>query len=78
MDYIEDYRLVQCLRQGTPMDMDVYDGAAWSAVIMLSEQSIAQRSKSMDFPDFTRGAWQTRRPLGIIDADGRVVAATGG
>jgi len=73
MDYIEDFRLVQCLRQGAPMDMDIYDGAAWTAVIMLSEQSIAERSRSVEFPDFTRGAWRTRPPLGIIDATGRAV-----
>jgi hypothetical protein len=42
------------------MDMDVYDGAAWSAVSELSERSIANRSAPIDFPDFTRGAW--RRP----------------
>lgn len=77
MDYIEDYRLIQCLRQGTPMDSDVYDGAACTAVIMQSEQSIVQRSRSVDFPDFTRGAWTTRPPLGIVDADGRVVAVSG-
>ncbi len=70
MDYIEDYRLIQCLRQGAPMDFDVYDGAAWTAVINVSEQSISQRSKSIDFPDFTRGAWKTRPPLGIINVDG--------
>ncbi|MBA3342418.1 MAG: Gfo/Idh/MocA family oxidoreductase [Gemmatimonadaceae bacterium] len=74
MDYIEDFRLVQCLRQGAPMDMDIYDGAAWTAVIMLSEQSIAERSRSVDFPDFTRGSWRTRPPLGIIDVTGRAVA----
>jgi hypothetical protein len=78
MDYIEDYRLIQSIRQGAPMDMDVYDGAAWTAVIMLSEQSIAQRSRSLDFPDFTRGAWRTRPPLGIIDADGRTVPVSAG
>jgi len=78
MDYIEDYRLIQCLRQGTPMDFDVYDGAAWTTVIMLSEESIAQRSRSIDFPDFTRGAWKTRPPLGIIDMSGRAVTVAGG
>lgn len=67
MDFIEDYRLVQCLRNGDPMDMDVYDGAAWSAITELSERSIANRSTSIDFPDFTRGAWRTRPPLPIID-----------
>ncbi len=67
MDYIEDYRLVQCLREGAPMDMDVYDGAAWSAVVELSERSIARKSRSIEFPDFTRGSWRERAPLGIID-----------
>ena len=49
----------------TPTDMDVYDGAAWSAVTELSERSIADRSRPVDFPDFTRGAWRTRRPLSL-------------
>lgn len=66
MDYIEDFRLIQSLRDGEPMDMDVYDGAAWSAISELSERSITQRGRSIDFPDFTRGAWKTRPPLGII------------
>jgi predicted dehydrogenase len=67
MDFIEDYRLVACLRAGEPMDMDVYDGAAWSAVSALSEQSIRSRSTSVEFPDFTRGAWERRPPLGIVE-----------
>ena len=65
MDFIEDYRLVQNLRAGTPMDMDVYDGVAISAVSALSEQSIAGR-RMVDVPDFTRGAWQQRPALGIV------------
>lgn len=65
MDYIEDFRLVQSLREGAPMDMDVYDGAAWTAMIMLSERSVADRSRPVDFPDFTRGAWMRRPPLGV-------------
>ena len=67
MDFIEDYRLVQSLRAGDPMDMDVYDGAAWSAISELSERSIAQRSAPQDVPDFTRGAWRGRPPLGIVE-----------
>ncbi len=66
MDYIEDYRLIKALITGTPPDMDVYDAASWSAVSELSEISVANRSKTVDFPDFTRGAWKTREPLGII------------
>lgn len=66
MDYIEDYRLIKCLREGLPMDMDVYDAAAWSVVSALSEESVANRSKPVDFPDFTRGKWKTKAPLGIV------------
>lgn len=68
MDYIEDYRLIQCLLRGEPMEMDVYDAAALSAVTELSERSIAGRSKTVDFPDFTRGKWKERPPVGIIEA----------
>ena len=62
MDYIEDYRLVKCLREGSPPDMDVYDAAAWSVVSELSERSIANKSRPIHFPDFTRGMWKTRKP----------------
>jgi predicted dehydrogenase len=69
MDYIEDFRLVQCLRAGMPTDMDVYDGAAWSAVSELTEKSIAGGGKVVECPDFTGGVWQSRQPLGIITAE---------
>lgn len=68
MDYLEDWRLIKCLREGLPVDMDVYDGAAWSSIIELSERSIARQSGSVRCPDFTRGAWRTRPPLGIVHA----------
>jgi len=68
MDYIEDYRLIECLRAGKPTDQDVYDAASWSVVSGLSEWSVAHKSKPIDFPDFTRGKWKIRQPLGIIGA----------
>jgi hypothetical protein len=67
MDFLEDYRLIHCLLNGEPMDMDVYDAAAWSVVSELSERSVADKSRPMDFPDFTRGLWKKRKPLGIIE-----------
>jgi hypothetical protein len=67
MDYIENYRLIKSLRTGIYPDMDVYDAAAWSVVSELSERSMAGKSRSMDFPDFTRGRWKTNKPLGIVD-----------
>jgi hypothetical protein len=66
MDYIEDYRLIACLRAGAPTDMDVYDGAAWSSVSELSERSIRSRGQSVEMPDFTRGAGERREALGIV------------
>ena len=68
MDYMMLYRLVKCLRTGAPPDMDVYDAASWSVVSALSEQSVANRSQPVDFPDFTRGKWKTNPPLGIVGA----------
>jgi hypothetical protein len=65
MDFIMDWRLIDCLRNGLPLDQDVYDAALWSAIAPLSEQSVANRSSSVDVPDFTRGAWQTNTPVDI-------------
>ncbi len=58
MDFTMDYRLIHCLRNGLPLDMDVYDAAEWSAIIELSEKSIENQSMSVKVPDFTRGAWK--------------------
>jgi hypothetical protein len=66
MDFIEDYRLIKCLREGLPTDMNVYDAAALSAVVELSVQSTAKKSRAVDFPDFTRGKWRTTPKLDII------------
>jgi predicted dehydrogenase len=66
MDYIEDFRLIESLRSGTPTDMDVYDAAALSCISEVSEQSVAAGSAPVKVPDFTRGLWKTREPLGII------------
>lgn len=68
MDYIEDYRLIQSLRKGEPLDQDVYDAAAWSAVVGASCRSVAGKGKPVALPDFTRGLWKTNPPLDIIEA----------
>lgn len=67
MDFLEDYRLISCLRAGEPTDMDVYDAAAWSVMGPLSERSVASGGRPQDVPDFTRGGWKSRQPLGIIE-----------
>ncbi len=65
-DWLEIHRLIRALQTGTPPDMDVYDAATWSCITELSEKSVADRSRPMDFPDFTRGRWKTTPPIGII------------
>lgn len=62
MDFMMDWRLIDCLRNGLPLDQSVYDGAAWSAVTPLSIDSVAKNSRTVDFPDFTRGNWKTNTP----------------
>jgi hypothetical protein len=66
MDFVMLWRIIYCLRNGEPMDQDVYDAASWSVIAPLSEHSVAHRGKSMDIPDFTRGKWKTMKPLGIV------------
>lgn len=66
MDFMMLYRIIECLRQGQPLDQNVYEGCYWSAVGTLSEVSVAQNGAPQEFPDFTRGAWKTTEPLGII------------
>lgn len=63
MDFMMQWRLIDCLRNGLPLDQDVYDAASWSVVSALSEWSVANESKPVDFPDFTNGHWKTNRPV---------------
>jgi hypothetical protein len=65
MDFLMDWRLIDCLRNGLPLDQDVYDAAAWSSVWPLSEWSVNNRSNSVDVPDFTRGSWKKNQPHDI-------------
>jgi predicted dehydrogenase len=67
MDYIEDYRLIQALRQGVEPDIDVYDSVTWSAIFPVSEQSVNGRGRAVSFPEFTRGMWRQKRPLGVFE-----------
>jgi len=63
IDYMEMYRLIKNLQLGQPLDIDVYDAVTWSVLAPLSEFSVANRNRSVDVPDFTRGKWKHRPPL---------------
>jgi predicted dehydrogenase len=58
-DLLMDWHLIDCLRNGLPLDQDVYDAASWSSIVSLSQWSVLNRSASVDIPDFTAGAWKS-------------------
>lgn len=66
MDFLMLFRIIECLRNGEPLDQNVYEGCFWSSVGPLSEKSVAEDGMPQDFPDFTRGEWKNTKPLGII------------
>ena len=57
MDFIMDYRLIYCLHNGLPLDMDVYDLAEWCCLGDLSRLSLENGNMPVAIPDFTRGDW---------------------
>ncbi|CAN5369002.1 Gfo/Idh/MocA family oxidoreductase [soil metagenome] len=65
MDFIMDWRTIDCLRNGLPLEQNVYDAALWSSVSPLSVWSVANHSNSIKVPDFTGGAYKTNKPIDI-------------
>jgi len=57
-DAYKSWRLIDCLRGGFPLDIDVYDSVTWSCILPLSAWSVDNNSNSIKIPDFTLGAWQ--------------------
>ena len=70
MDFLMFWRLIDCLRNGIPLEQDVYDAAAWSSIIPLSKWSVANESNSIEIPDFTCGSYKTNTPLDITMSKG--------
>lgn len=65
MSFRMDWRLIDCLRNGLPLDQDVYDAALWSVIIPLSIWSVANKSAPIDIPDFTCGKWTSNKPFNL-------------
>jgi len=68
MDFVMNWRLLDCLRRGATPDSVVYDAAAWSCILEASVHSVANGSAPVALPDFTRGLWRSMKPLGIAGA----------
>lgn len=67
MDFLEDFRLIECLTRGEPTDFDVYDAASLSSIVEVSIRSVANQGRPEKVPDFTRGGWRTRAPWPIVE-----------
>jgi hypothetical protein len=68
MDFVMNWRLLDCIHRGATPDSVVYDAAAWSCIIEASVRSVASGSAPVAIPDFTRGLWKTMKPLGVAEA----------
>jgi hypothetical protein len=60
------HRLVTALREKKMPDWDTYDSVTSAAISAISEKSVANKSKAIDFPDFTKGKWKTNSKITLI------------
>jgi predicted dehydrogenase len=67
-DYIVVQQFIEAVRKGAQTPQDVYDAATWSAIVPLSMDSVAKNGGLVEFPDFTKGKWETNAPIPIHGA----------
>ncbi|MEE7546569.1 Gfo/Idh/MocA family oxidoreductase [Xanthomonas sp. Kuri4-1] len=67
MDWFVIHAFVEALKARAPMPIDIYDAVTWSAITPLSERSIADGFRTLEFPDFTAGRWRQRKPIFAFD-----------
>lgn len=67
MDYFIFRSFIDSIKSGEEPCIDVYDGATWMAISVLSEQSILLGGKPVAFPDFTDGKWLMRERKDVCD-----------
>lgn len=65
MDWLVLEAFFASVRNGDKvMPIDVYEAASWMVITALSAKSIESGSVPVEFPDFTNGAWKTRKQQG--------------
>lgn len=62
-----DWRMIDCLRNGIPLEMDVYDAALSTSIVALTAWSVSNRSNPVLVPDFTAGSWKTNPRIMDVD-----------
>ncbi len=69
MDWFLINTFIECIKRNVEFPMDVYDLATWYSITPLSEKSIAKNGQVVEIPDFTKGKWQTRKPVFGFDGN---------
>ncbi len=64
-DYLMVLDFIDAVRNKRDVTVDPYDAVTWTILNDLSETSVNNKSRPVDFPDFTLGKWKTRKPLPI-------------
>jgi predicted dehydrogenase len=64
-DYFVMREFYRAVAEDREPPIDVFDAATWSSFLPLSTRSIQAGFKSVEIPDFTRGAWKTRTLTGF-------------
>ncbi len=62
IDFFTIKEFVKSVRENAYPPIDIYDAVTWSAIIPLSEASLAKGGTPEFFPDFTKEAWKKRKP----------------
>jgi len=65
-DFVMLKQFTDAVRTKGPTPIDVYDSAVMTAIVELSGISI-EKNAPVDFPDFTKGKWQTNKPYFALD-----------
>lgn len=64
-DYFVLREFYKALAENREPPIDVYDAATWSVILPLSGESMRKGNQALEIPDFTRGAWKTRKLTGF-------------
>jgi hypothetical protein len=59
-------QFIKAIKEKGPVPLNVYDSAVMTAIVELSGISI-EKNAPVEFPDFTRGKWQTNKPYFAMD-----------
>ena len=70
MDFFVFNGFIQAVKAKKQTPIDVYDSVTMSVIAPLSTESLKEGNKTMAFPDFTGGKWQSRKNMFALDDSG--------